>query len=274
MIVGVWSRGREVESVVGAKVDEDFVAAGAEPVLDAAASSFGRVRCTRIGALSGYAAYNKARGFGLEDADRLEEVRGFFTDAGTAPLIEVWAGDASEALGRRLAEAGFHAGEVGATLWTPLDGTTPDRPDADVEVRELAPGDDDAEYLDTLFAGYELSTTPQRTMMAIEHRSPHLRRYLARVDGRPAAAASLYIWGGRAYLAGAATVPAMRNHGCQGALIRRRLRDAAHAAGEAVVTSAFGSPSHANLERLGFRLAHTRTLWRPLRPARRDSRAT
>lgn len=32
----------------------------------------------------------------------------------------------------------------------------------------------------------------------------------------------------------------------------------------AVVTVAYGSASHANLERAGFRLTHTRITWRPL----------
>jgi hypothetical protein len=33
-----------------------------------------------------------------------------------------------------------------------------------------------------------------------------------------------------------------------------------------VVTTAFGSPSQANLQRFGFTIAHTRTLWRRLAP--------
>jgi hypothetical protein len=99
-------------------------------------------------------------------------------------------------------------------------------------------------------------------MMAIEHRSPGLRRYLAYVDDQPAAAAALYTTPRNAYFAGAATIPAMRNRGCQSALIRRRLRDAT--AGQVVVTTAFGSPSQANLQRLGFTIEHTRTLWRRL----------
>nr|WP_240947987.1 GNAT family N-acetyltransferase [Planosporangium mesophilum] len=101
--------------------------------------------------------------------------------------------------------------------------------------------------------------------MTIEHRSPHLRRYLAYLDGRPAAAAGLYTTGQHCYFAGAATLPGMRGHGCQSALIRRRLQDAAAMSGQSVVvTTAFSSPSQANLQRLGFALVHTRALWRRL----------
>jgi hypothetical protein len=100
--------------------------------------------------------------------------------------------------------------------------------------------------------------------MAIEHRSTHLRRYLAYVDGRPAAAAALYPGSQGTYFAGAATIPTMRGRGCQSALIRRRLGDAAAAAHPAVVTTAFDSPSQSNLQRHGFGIVHTRTLWRRL----------
>ena len=134
-----------------------------------------------------------------------------------------------------------------------------------IEIRELAAVDDDTVYLDTLFQGYGLNAEPvslQRTMMAIEHRSPRLRRYLAYVDGHPAAAAALFTTAEGTYFAGAATVPAMRDRGCQSALIRRRLHDAAATGHAVVVTTAFGSPSQANLQRLGFRIVHTRRLWR------------
>ncbi len=164
-----------------------------------------------------------------------------------------------------MARAGFYAAEVNATLRATVSGSSIPAPGTGPEIHELSNGEDDNVYLTTLFEGYGLShetAAPQRATMAIEHRSPRLRRYLAYVDGQPAAAAALYTTPRAAYFAGAATVPAMRNQGCQSALIQRRLRDAA--AGQVVVTTAFGSPSQANLQRLGFTIAHTRTLWRPL----------
>jgi hypothetical protein len=299
-------RGREVETVITAKMHEDFGRAAADPTLGAATARFGRTTATRLAAMPDHPGYSKARGFSIDDADHLDAICAFFTDAGLAPLIEVWAGDASAALGRRLAQAGFYAAEVNATLRArPGPLVPPATPDPDVEIREVAPGDD-AGYLETLIDGYGLGDAPPaaRRMLTVEHRSPHLRRYLAWVGGRPAAAAALYLTPRVAtprfdtprfgYLAGAATIPAMRNRGCQSALIRRRLQDAAvAAAGTAavaldcaastagavdavatdaaaanpapavVVTTAFGSPSQANLQRLGFTIVHTRTLWRP-----------
>ena len=255
----------EVEMVVTAKIDDDFDRAIAAGALGAAKARFGHTTATRLGALPGYPAYNKARGFSHEDLAYLPAICGFFTDVGSSPLIEVWAGHASAALGEHLARAGFYAAEVNATLRTIACGSSIPAPDSGIRIHELDTGEDDSVYLETLFDGYGLSSrtaSAQREMMAIEHRSPGLRRYLAYVDDQPAAAAALYTTPRNAYFAGAATIPAMRNRGCQSALIRRRLRDAT--AGQVVVTTAFGSPSQANLQRLGFTIEHTRTLWRRL----------
>jgi hypothetical protein len=267
-IAGMGQHADQAEMVITAKIDQDFACAVTHPGLAAAKARFGHATATRLAALPGHPAYNKARGFSNDDIDQLEAICAFFTDAALLPLIEVWAGDASASLGRRLAYAGFYAAEVNVTLQAhsgQLSLTT--TPEPGIEIREVGASDDDTVYLKTLFNGYGLSTeavSPQQTMMAIEHRSPHLRRYLAYVDDQPAAAGALYITQRRAYFAGAATVPAMRNRGCQSALIRRRLHDAAATAQQIVVTTAFGSPSQANLQRLGFSIAHTRALWRPL----------
>lgn len=256
----------QAESVITAKIDDDFSRAITDPTLGAAVARFGHTTATRLAALPGHPAYNRARGFTADDAGHLADICGFFADAGLPQLVEVWAGDASAPLGRQLARAGFYAAEVNATLRA-RPGSATATPDPAIEIRELAAGDDDTTYLDTLFDGYGLDPEAgpaARTMMAIEHRSPHLRRYLACLGGEPAAAAALYTTRRLGYLAGAATVPGMRGRGCQSALIDRRLRDAAATSQHVVVTTAFGSPSQANLQRLGFGIVHTRTLWRRL----------
>jgi N-acetylglutamate synthase-like GNAT family acetyltransferase len=257
----------DAERVVTAKMAADFARAVTIPELAAATACFGRTTATRVGALPGHSAYNKARGFNADDIDHLPAICAFFTDAGLPPLLEVWAGDASASLCRRLGLAGFHAAEVNVTMRVG-DGrsglvTAPTR--ERIEVREVAAGEDDTIYLNTLFQGYELnhaSTSIQQAMMTIEHRSPHLRRYLAYVDSRPAAAGALYITPEGAYLAGAATIPDMRQRGCQSALIQRRLHDAAPGTRTVVVTTALGSASQSNLRLHGFHTVHTRTLWR------------
>jgi GNAT superfamily N-acetyltransferase len=86
--------------------------------------------------------------------------------------------------------------------------------------------------------------------------------YLARIDGRLAAAATLYRRGQGAYCADAATDPAFRGRGLQAALLQRRI-GAAGEAGAGFVSSgaSYLSASHRNMERVGMRLLSLRSIW-------------
>jgi GNAT superfamily N-acetyltransferase len=89
------------------------------------------------------------------------------------------------------------------------------------------------------------------------------RFYTVEIDARPAAAAILTVCGNDAYLAMAGTLPEFRGCGCQAALIRARIAEAAASGCKLVVaTAAFPSSSHRNLERCGLRTAYTKPVLR------------
>ena len=86
-------------------------------------------------------------------------------------------------------------------------------------------------------------------------------RTLARRDGVPAGGASLRLSEGVAHLCGAATLPAHRRRGVQGALLAARLEIAAAAGCDtAVVITQPGSKSQENVQRQGFELLYTRAV--------------
>jgi GNAT superfamily N-acetyltransferase len=90
-----------------------------------------------------------------------------------------------------------------------------------------------------------------------------LLRYLAKIDGEPVGEAALRIdrESRLAQLAGAGTLPAFRGRGVQKALLQRRLADARAAGCDvAVVTTAPGTRSQANVMRRGFVLLYTRAI--------------
>ncbi len=254
------------EGLITAKAARDAAGDGPREELGAEVARWGRTVGLRVPGLREIGAYNKARGVNEDDLGRLDEVREFFTAAGIVPTLEVWAGDASDRLGAALARRGLYAGVVTATLHADPAGRSGEgRARGAVTVEELDAADDGARYLATLWAGYGFGGAPAlSTMVRAEHDPAVVRRYLARVDGRPAAAAALFTHPDGVLLSGAATLPEHRGRGCQSALIERRLADAAAHTDLAVVTVAYGSPSHANLERAGFRITHTRTAWRPV----------
>lgn len=87
------------------------------------------------------------------------------------------------------------------------------------------------------------------------------RRYLAEREGEPAGGASMRLFEGVAQLCGAATLPAHRRRGVQGALLARRLADATEEGCDvAIVTTLPGSKSHENGHRKGFGLLYTRAI--------------
>jgi hypothetical protein len=91
--------------------------------------------------------------------------------------------------------------------------------------------------------------------------APGFDRYLASCDGVPAGAASMRVHDGVAVLTGSATLPGQRRRGVQAALISQRLDDArARGAELAIITTAPGTQSQANVMKRGFSLAYARAL--------------
>jgi len=92
--------------------------------------------------------------------------------------------------------------------------------------------------------------------------APDVRRYIAYRDGIPAGAASMSVRGDVAVFSGSATLAAHRRRGVQAALLTMRLVDA-RAAGAtlAIITTAPGTQSQANVMRRGFSLVYTRAVF-------------
>jgi len=89
--------------------------------------------------------------------------------------------------------------------------------------------------------------------------------YCARVDGKPAATAILYVADKVGYCADAATDPAFRGRGLQAALLARPYRRCPGRRRGFVCSGAeFLSQSHRNMERAGMRVQFVRSLWTAL----------
>jgi GNAT superfamily N-acetyltransferase len=109
------------------------------------------------------------------------------------------------------------------------------------------------------FAEHFPVTKEMLEVMKLFGQGPHTECYLALVDGRPAAGATLALRDGVAGLFGASTLPAFRNLGLQTALLQFRL-DRARAAGcdLAVSLALPGSASERNIARHGLQTLYTR----------------
>ncbi|HSI86459.1 MAG: GNAT family N-acetyltransferase [Candidatus Methylacidiphilales bacterium] len=179
--------------------------------------------------------------------------------------------DVLTALGLR--HIGFHT-----ILWAPLPILNADeRTDesgeptivaadlAEIEIREATTQTDIDAHIDIQLAAYGVPRPEIESLRPLRRlwwNLPHLRFYLACVDGVPAAQAILDCRDDVAYLASGSTMPGFRKRGLHTALILRRLRDA-EAAGCRVV---FGATDFENVSRLnqmacGLQVAYTAAWW-------------
>jgi GNAT superfamily N-acetyltransferase len=125
----------------------------------------------------------------------------------------------------------------------------------DAEIEASAHPDDTGVVVDQLSRG-TLEAAVDDLLVA-----PGFQRYLAYRDGRVAGAASMHVHDGVAMLTGAATMPSHRRRGVQAAFLATRLGDARAAGAElAVITTAPGTRSQANVMKLGFSLIYARAI--------------
>ena len=186
--------------------------------------------------------------YGLEDAAGARAARGALRGRGRAPLGRAARGPGACRLGAHSAPVWILAGPAVAL---PAEG-----------VRELRPDEADL-FAATLSDGHGAPPFA-RPPVARWAEQPGWRLYLAELDGVPAAAAALAIEDGIGFLAAASTLPEFRRRGCQTALIRRRISDAAAAGCDEVCALTAEPASRRNLERCGLELAYTKTAWRKL----------
>ncbi|HSR22902.1 MAG TPA: hypothetical protein VLW53_05080 [Candidatus Eisenbacteria bacterium] len=227
-------------------------------------TSFGEAEATRAPAATDLDFMNTVHRLDPRDTDRVRAIFAHYREARVRPWFELMP----DSEFGRLADA-LHAGgarHVGSLvlLQRELPAPPPGPLPAGVAVEEVGP--DSEEFARVLPAGHGVPDEALAGAVAAARQQARVegsRRYVAAVDGRPAAAAVLFLVEGIAYLANASTLEPFRRRGCQGALIRRRLADAA-AAGHrrACVLTGWGSQSHANLARAGFGAVCTKAIWR------------
>jgi Acetyltransferase (GNAT) family len=202
--------------------------------------------------------YNRIVGLSEADLGYLGAMLEFFEKRSVSCCIEIWPGDLTDTLAQRLAERDYYASGHVVTLYALPYWDK--KISNDITIDEAVTEVDKRLAFEVMASGYDFKEQ-QRTMLASELRVPSQRLFVARTEDKVVAAAALFTKDDVAYLAGASTLPDFRSRGCQHALIKHRLGEAL-ACTIVTVTTAYASPSQNNLERLGFRVLHTKTIWK------------
>lgn len=211
--------------------------------------------------------YNRILGLGEHNLVLLDGSLAFYSERMTPCRIDVLPVASGPRLLGALNDRGMRPVEFQTNLWARI---------ADLQVRDPAPGvavrpirPDELTFFCRLYErAYYGSRSPRRLARfraaSIRARAtrPGWRFYLASVDGVPAGGGALFIKDGVATLAGGATIFTMRGRGCQKALLGRRIADASEAGARIVASRCVaGSVSQRNMERVGLRVAYTKSIW-------------
>ena len=187
----------------------------------------------------------------------------WYREQGLVPTFEMVPGMFDASLGRELARLGFFQSAHHACLIGDSDLTS--SAESQIDVERVQTPEAMERYLDAYVAGWGIAEKDHAQFKT--NVRPWLDQagwslYLARVDGQPAAAATLYLSDRVGYLADATTDPSFRRRGLQHALLQRRIRDAKATGIDFVFSGAEPfSTSHRNMERIGMRVQFIRTKW-------------
>jgi ribosomal protein S18 acetylase RimI-like enzyme len=189
----------------------------------------------------------------------------WYRDRSIKPTFEMVRGQYDAKLGRELArlgffQCGFHVSLIGEPAG--LAGSEDQVPIEQVTDTSSMEG-----YLEAYVGGWGIAEKDHTQFKANVRpwlSQPGWSLYLGRANGRPVAAATLYVDDGIGYLADATTHPSFRRRGFHSALLRRRIRNAAASGADIVFSGATPfSTSHRNMERAGMRVHFIRSLWTP-----------
>jgi GNAT acetyltransferase-like protein len=207
-------------------------------------------------------SFNSVRGLRAGHQRHIAPLVAWYRDHGVKARFELVPGYYHESLGRELHRLGYYASEFHTSLIAEAGSAPPAR---DITIERVADKRTMEEYLDAYLAGWGFPESEHARFKT--NVRPWLGQlgwslYLARIDGRPAATATLFLNNDVGYFADSTTARPMRGRGLHTALLVRRWRDA-HEAGADIVCSgaAFLSTGHRNMERIGMRTQFTRTIW-------------
>jgi GNAT superfamily N-acetyltransferase len=207
--------------------------------------------------------FNSVVGLRGGQENLIAEIDDWYRENNIRPRFFIAPGDLNAEMGRALSGRGFIATDTETVLYGAIPA--PAAPASGIDIVDVDSPDLMEDFLDALLAGWGIASDhhePAKANMRGWLGVPDWRLYLARVDGKSAAAAKLFVKDGVGLFPDAATRPEFRGRGLQTALLRHRAAVAAKAGAELIHSqAAFGSTSHRNMERIGMRVLCTRTIW-------------
>lgn len=225
---------------------------------------FGQVITTVVGYLAHNPSYNRVFCFTEEETGRVAEIVAWFRERQVRMWFDIVPPLVSQGTLRVLESEGLYLSRFTDIVYAePVSFQS--QYGGDLSIQQIESGQSFGDFAQVLSLAFEIPmeiVDQTEHFTQIEYSHPHWRRYLAFVDGRPASLACVFTGEQATSIAVMGTVPEYRNRGCQSALIRQCIADAAEAGSDLVVSqTGSGSTSERNMIRAGFQVAYTKMLW-------------
>lgn len=230
--------------------------------MDVDIQSFGNATAFSVKNIPG-PSFNKVKGLKDGDENAITHILDYYKEREIPVRFELTPAHASPNLLTYLSEAGFYQSDFHTTLYAPLSNVI-EPINSKISVRPLKRYEFEL-FADIYVKGFQMPTflksgIAENNEVLYDNDQWHF--YLASMDDEPVGIGVLFIKEGIAMLAAAATIPSLRNHGVQSALIRERLNQARRLKSKLVVGQAkFASISQNNMERAGMHIAYTKAIW-------------
>ncbi|WP_181592904.1 GNAT family N-acetyltransferase [Paenibacillus sp. YN15] len=203
--------------------------------------------------------YNRVKGFGPRDLPDLDRLLKHYPLA--APSFELTPNHMTKEVTRALCDKGFFPVEQLVYMYACPKTTEGQAASFPIERVTEESAEEFIRWIGESVGGMKINGAMMARSKPFFCR-PDFINYMLRIDGSPAAMGSLFLHGEAGYIANDYTFPTHRGKGCQKALLAQRLGDAARMGAKAVYTDVmFGSASHANMVKAGFRISHVSTFW-------------
>jgi GNAT superfamily N-acetyltransferase len=204
--------------------------------------------------------YNRIKGFGPDDIDKLDQILEFYEQDQITPCFDMVPNHITYDVTKALTNKGLFFAEQLAFLQI--------TPESSFESHDLlkivqVTAENAEEFIHLIGLSNDLKYEDELVKQKSEYfyRTDFIN-FIVYLEDKPAGMGSLFINGEAGYIANDFTFPEFRGRGCQTALILHRLNLAQSLGLEKVYTDVeFGSASHNNMVKVGFQLVYVNSFW-------------
>jgi N-acetylglutamate synthase-like GNAT family acetyltransferase len=204
--------------------------------------------------------YNRIKGFGMTDLDKMEEILDIYDTEKITPCFDMTPNNITMEVSQALMNKGYFCFEQLNFLEIEPHFTKCENEEIKI-VKVTENNVEEFLNLISLQTGREI-TEDLIKKKAEYYYQPNFQNYIAYFDDQAAGVASLFRKGEEGYLANAFTFPSVRGKGVQKELLKRRIQVSHEIGLKKLYTDVeFGSISHNNMLKLGFKSIYLNSFW-------------